>query len=214
MGLPREVATARLVRSSMIQKVQATRSWIGEQWLEGVVNEELALRASGSGVTARGPAVLTLRPAPENLRVRIPLRIEVLDRFDANVDLDLRFTIAARGGAPGVWLYQFVADIGWVDWATPLALPGVESVLRTMLRAFLGQALEHRLQTALGEGLRLFCSPNDELELCAMWIDEQAVQFHCEPATALLSVTLRAFPEIRLDGREIVRDALLELALN
>ena len=207
----------RRTRSSMIGRVQATLSWIGEEWLGRAVRDEIALcTASGSGVTSRASASLALRPAPENLRVRLPLRFAVPGRLDANVDMDLRFTVSARYGTPSVWLYQSVADIGWANWGDPHALPAVESVLRTLLRAFVGRALERRFVTTLAEAVRRLCPSEEGLALSAMWMDENAVQFRCSHATRhLMPVMLRAFPEVPWDGREVLRELLKEeLALN
>ncbi len=193
-------------RPSLQSLAEATLSWIREESLDQAVREAIALGfADGSGVTPRGAPTVTVRPAPENVRVRAPFRVAILDGCDANVDLDLRFTIAAWDGAPHVWLYQFDADVGRTAWPN-VASPGVhEEVIREVLRVSVGPRLERRIARALDRGVRRLCPVEGGHHLHSMWSDEQMIRFQCRPAaTRTLPITLRAFPEVTLEAGDLI----------
>ena len=194
-------------RPSLRSVAEATLSWIQEESLDLAVRDAIALGfADRSGVTPRGAPTVTVRPAPENLRVRVPFGIAILDRCDATVDLDLRFTIAAWQGAPHVWLYQFDADVSRTAWRNVVS-PGVpEEAIREVLRRSLGPRLERRIARALDQGVRRLCPVEGGQRLHSMWSDEQMIRFQCRPAaTRTLPITLRAFPEVELDAGDLAR---------
>jgi hypothetical protein len=205
----REVRLERAPRErpSLQSLAEATLSWIGEEWLEQAVRDEIAtLLAQNDALLPGGAPTVTVRPAPDNVRVRVPLRIAVPGSFDANADLDLRLSISAWNGAPRAWLYQFEVDVSWAAWRHAGALTPMEEVMRHLLRGFLEQELEQRVGTVLAEAVQRLCPPEDGYHLDSMWNDEQVIRFCCLPAVPRgLPITLRAFPEVNLGGTDLAQ---------
>jgi hypothetical protein len=211
MTATRQVRSDRPVRSALrrrpsLQSVAAaTLSWIREESLNAAVREAFAPVLAGPSVRPLDVPTVTVRRAPENLRVRVPLRIAIFDGYDAAVDLDLRVAIGAWNGAPHAWLYQFDVDVTWTAWQDATSLRRREAMIRQLLQVGLASELERRIAGALVAGVRRLCPMGDGQRLHAMWLDEQAIRFRCSPAAGrTLPITLRVFPEVALGGGDLM----------
>jgi hypothetical protein len=200
----RPVRSALRRRPSLQSVAEATLSWIREESLNEAVREAFAPLLEGPSVRPLDVPTVTVHPAPENARVRVPLRIAIFAGYDAAVDLDLRVAIGALNGAPRAWLYQFDVDVTWTAWQDVTSLRRREAMIRQTLRVGLASELERRIASTLDQCVRRLCPMGDGQRLHAMWLDGQAIRFRCSPATGrTLPITLRVFPEVALGGGDL-----------
>ena len=192
-------------RPSLQSVAEATLSWIREEELDAAVRDAFAPVLDGQTVRPLDVPTVTVHPAPDNVRVRVPLRIAIFDGYDAAVDLDLRVAIGPLNGAPHAWLYRFDADVTWTAWQDVTSLGRREMIIREMLQVCLASELERRIAIALDRRVRQLCPMGDGQRLHTMWLDEQAIRFQCSPAAGrTLPITLRVFPEVALGGGDLI----------
>lgn len=199
-------------RPSLQSVAEATLSWIREESLDEAVRDAFAPVLDGqSRVRPLDVPAVTVHPAPENVRVRVPLRIAIFDGYESAVDVDVRVAIGTMNGAPHAWLYRFDADVTWTAWQDVTSLGRREAIIREMLHVGLASGLERRIAGALDQCVRRLCPMGDGQRLRAMWTDEQAIRFQCSPAAGrTLPITLRVFPEVALGDVALAGGELTE----